>query len=128
MRSAGSCSLTASGKSHGVHPSTHCFGRRTIVVTRDYITSGLCLQKQLYFRPKGSVPFFICFQNQLILGVVGIDVALDDIKKLTPRYNVRKNCMSFPWNGIVSHSCLPHGWLRFKKKEQELASRERETL
>lgn len=29
------------------------------------------------------------FQNQLILGVMGIDVALNDIKRLTPRYNVR---------------------------------------
>lgn len=32
------------------------------------------------------------FQNQLILGVMGIDVALNDIKKLTPRYNVRGEC------------------------------------
>uniref|UniRef100_A0A8C3QHM6 Calcium voltage-gated channel auxiliary subunit alpha2delta 2 n=1 Tax=Cyanoderma ruficeps TaxID=181631 RepID=A0A8C3QHM6_9PASS len=28
-------------------------------------------------------------KNQLILGVMGIDVALNDIKRLTPRYNVR---------------------------------------
>lgn len=27
-------------------------------------------------------------QNQLILGVMGIDVSLDDIKKLTPRFTV----------------------------------------
>ncbi|XP_032892765.1 voltage-dependent calcium channel subunit alpha-2/delta-2 isoform X2 [Amblyraja radiata] len=30
-------------------------------------------------------------QNQLMLGVMGIDVALDDIKKLTPRYNLGGN-------------------------------------
>lgn len=35
------------------------------------------------------LPLFLSFQNQLILGVMGIDVALNDIKKLTPRYNVR---------------------------------------
>lgn len=28
------------------------------------------------------------YQNQLILGVMGIDVSLDDIKKLTPRFTV----------------------------------------
>ncbi|XP_045553045.1 voltage-dependent calcium channel subunit alpha-2/delta-1 [Salmo salar] len=30
-------------------------------------------------------------QNQLILGVMGIDVSLDDIKKLTPRYTIGPN-------------------------------------
>uniref|UniRef100_A0A803TI23 Calcium voltage-gated channel auxiliary subunit alpha2delta 2 n=1 Tax=Anolis carolinensis TaxID=28377 RepID=A0A803TI23_ANOCA len=30
-------------------------------------------------------------KNQLLLGVVGIDVALNDIKKLTPRYNLGAN-------------------------------------
>lgn len=35
------------------------------------------------------LPPCISFQNQLILGVMGIDVALNDIKRLTPRYNVR---------------------------------------
>uniref|UniRef100_A0A8C6TA89 Calcium channel, voltage-dependent, alpha 2/delta subunit 2b n=1 Tax=Neogobius melanostomus TaxID=47308 RepID=A0A8C6TA89_9GOBI len=30
-------------------------------------------------------------QNQLILGVMGVDVHLDEIKRLTPRYNVRPN-------------------------------------
>ncbi|XP_010214890.1 PREDICTED: voltage-dependent calcium channel subunit alpha-2/delta-2 [Tinamus guttatus] len=30
-------------------------------------------------------------KNQLILGVMGIDVALNDIKKLTPRYNLGAN-------------------------------------
>ncbi|XP_038668123.1 voltage-dependent calcium channel subunit alpha-2/delta-2-like [Scyliorhinus canicula] len=30
-------------------------------------------------------------QNQLMLGVMGIDVALDDIKRLTPRYNLGAN-------------------------------------
>jgi len=41
------------------------------------------------------------FQNQLILGVMGIDVALNDIKKLTPRYNV---C-----GGLLPHLPLPQG-------------------
>lgn len=31
---------------------------------------------------------FLCTQNQLILGVMGIDVALNDIKRLTPNYTV----------------------------------------
>lgn len=41
------------------------------------------------------------FQNQLILGVMGIDVALNDIKKLTPRYNVRE--------GLLPHLPLSQG-------------------
>jgi len=28
------------------------------------------------------------FQNQLILGVMGVDIALNEIKELTPRYKV----------------------------------------
>ncbi|KAJ7316692.1 hypothetical protein JRQ81_002854, partial [Phrynocephalus forsythii] len=42
-------------------------------------------------------------KNQLILGVVGIDVALDDIKKLTPRYNLGANGYIFAidLNGYV---------------------------
>uniref|UniRef100_A0A8C7VEC4 Calcium voltage-gated channel auxiliary subunit alpha2delta 1 n=1 Tax=Oncorhynchus mykiss TaxID=8022 RepID=A0A8C7VEC4_ONCMY len=35
----------------------------------------------------GTLPI----QNQLILGVMGIDVSLDDIKKLTPRYTIGPN-------------------------------------
>lgn len=42
------------------------------------------------------------FQNQLILGVMGIDVALNDIKRLTPRYNV--SCGPFP---SVPALCCP---------------------
>ncbi|KAL8212308.1 UNVERIFIED_CONTAM: Voltage-dependent calcium channel subunit alpha-2/delta-2 [Gekko kuhli] len=42
-------------------------------------------------------------KNQLILGVVGIDVALDDIKKLTPQYNLGANGYVFAidLNGYV---------------------------
>ncbi|XP_072845920.1 voltage-dependent calcium channel subunit alpha-2/delta-2 isoform X2 [Pogona vitticeps] len=42
-------------------------------------------------------------KNQLILGVVGVDVALDDIKKLTPRYNLGANGYIFAidLNGYV---------------------------
>ncbi|KAH0630006.1 hypothetical protein JD844_012545 [Phrynosoma platyrhinos] len=42
-------------------------------------------------------------KNQLILGVVGIDVALNDIKKLTPRYNLGANGYMFAidLNGYV---------------------------
>uniref|UniRef100_A0A670YKD9 Calcium voltage-gated channel auxiliary subunit alpha2delta 2 n=1 Tax=Pseudonaja textilis TaxID=8673 RepID=A0A670YKD9_PSETE len=43
------------------------------------------------------------WKNQLILGVVGIDVALNDIKKLTPRYNLGANGYVFAidLNGYV---------------------------
>ncbi|XP_054833437.1 voltage-dependent calcium channel subunit alpha-2/delta-2 [Eublepharis macularius] len=42
-------------------------------------------------------------KNQLILGVVGIDVALNDIKKLTPQYNLGANGYVFAidLNGYV---------------------------
>ncbi|OXB73222.1 UNVERIFIED_CONTAM: hypothetical protein H355_016402 [Colinus virginianus] len=42
-------------------------------------------------------------KNQLILGVMGIDVALNDIKKLTPRYNLGANGYVFAidLNGYV---------------------------
>ena len=33
------------------------------------------------------------FQNQLILGVMAIDVSLEDIKRLTPRFTVRANTL-----------------------------------
>lgn len=35
-------------------------------------------------------------QNQLILGVMGIDVALNDIKRLTPNYTVRVHLHTYP--------------------------------
>lgn len=41
--------------------------------------------------PRGVEPVtdpHLCSQNQLILGVMGIDVALNDIKRLTPNYTV----------------------------------------
>lgn len=57
------------------------------------------------------------FQNQLILGVMGIDVALNDIKRLTPRYNVREvpsppslPCAAQAWSGNLlqgAPSCNP---------------------
>lgn len=51
------------------------------------------------------------FQNQLILGVMGIDVALNDIKKLTPRYNVRGGCSpSIPAPRLPT-ALLRHGQL-----------------
>lgn len=46
------------------------------------------------------------FQNQLILGVMGIDVALNDIKRLTPRYNVRGG--SFP--SVPALHCPSLAW------------------
>lgn len=46
------------------------------------------------------------FQNQLILGVMGIDVALNDIKRLTPRYNVRGG----PFPSVPSLCCLSLAW------------------
>lgn len=35
------------------------------------------------------------YQNQLILGVMGVDVSLEDIKKLTPRFTVSCLCWWF---------------------------------
>uniref|UniRef100_A0A8C6Y1S7 Calcium voltage-gated channel auxiliary subunit alpha2delta 1 n=1 Tax=Naja naja TaxID=35670 RepID=A0A8C6Y1S7_NAJNA len=37
--------------------------------------------------------FFVCFvgQNQLILGVMGVDVSLEEIKKVTPRFTLCPN-------------------------------------
>lgn len=35
------------------------------------------------------------YQNQLILGVMGVDVSLEDIKKLTPRFTVSCLCWCF---------------------------------
>ncbi|XP_052321802.1 voltage-dependent calcium channel subunit alpha-2/delta-1-like isoform X1 [Oncorhynchus keta] len=53
-------------------------------------------------------------QNQLILGVMGIDVSLDDIKKLTPRYTIGPNGYYFAIdpNGYV----LLHPNLQPKKR------------
>lgn len=44
----------------------------------------------------------LCSQNQLILGVMGIDVALNDIKRLTPNYTVSVIHLSIP---LLSLSC-----------------------
>lgn len=55
--------------------------------------------KQVESAAAGPDQYCMCFifsfflilsqhQNQLILGVMGIDVSLDDIKKLTPRFTV----------------------------------------
>ncbi|KAM4734154.1 LOW QUALITY PROTEIN: voltage-dependent calcium channel subunit alpha-2/delta-1 [Anableps anableps] len=53
-------------------------------------------------------------QNQLILGVMGIDVSLDDIKKLTPRFTIGPNGYYFAIdpNGYV----LLHPNLQPKKR------------
>ena len=48
------------------------------------------------------------FQNQLILGVMGIDVALNDIKRLTPRYNVRGG----PFPSVPALRCPSAAWER----------------
>ncbi|CAG13025.1 unnamed protein product, partial [Tetraodon nigroviridis] len=54
------------------------------------------------------------YQNQLILGVMGIDVSLDDIKKLTPRFTIGPNGYYFAIdpNGYV----LLHPNLQPKKR------------
>lgn len=36
----------------------------------------------------------VIVQNQLILGVMGVDVHLDELKRLAPRYNVSTSCFS----------------------------------
>lgn len=43
----------------------------------------------------GIKSFFCCLQNQLILGVMGVDVSLEDIKRLTPRFTV--SCIFSFW-------------------------------
>lgn len=53
-----------------------------------------------------SPPPCASFQNQLILGVMGIDVALNDIKRLTPRYNVRGG----PFPSVPALHCPSLAW------------------
>uniref|UniRef100_A0A671YG89 Calcium voltage-gated channel auxiliary subunit alpha2delta 1 n=1 Tax=Sparus aurata TaxID=8175 RepID=A0A671YG89_SPAAU len=51
-------------------------------------------------------------QNQLILGVMGIDVSLDDIKKLTPRFTIGPNGYYFaidPNGYVLLHPNLQKG-------------------
>lgn len=50
-------------------------------VTRCAADILLCFSNAFYFSQKS--------QNQLILGVMAIDVSLEDIKRLTPRFTVR---------------------------------------
>lgn len=61
------------------------------------------------------------FQNQLILGVMGIDVALNDIKKLTPRYNVRGGV--FPIHPCPTAPHVPRGpaavWAALAELQQQ---------
>uniref|UniRef100_A0A8C3XW62 Calcium voltage-gated channel auxiliary subunit alpha2delta 2 n=1 Tax=Chelydra serpentina TaxID=8475 RepID=A0A8C3XW62_CHESE len=57
-------------------------------------------------------------KNQLILGVMGIDVALNDIKKLTPRYNLGANGYIFAidLNGyILLHPNLQPQIINFRE-------------
>uniref|UniRef100_A0A8C7XVS6 Calcium voltage-gated channel auxiliary subunit alpha2delta 1 n=1 Tax=Oryzias sinensis TaxID=183150 RepID=A0A8C7XVS6_9TELE len=55
-------------------------------------------------------------QNQLILGVMGIDVSLDDIKKLTPRFTIGPNGYYFaidPNGYVLLHPNLQPKVLQF---------------
>ncbi|XP_055503827.1 voltage-dependent calcium channel subunit alpha-2/delta-2a isoform X2 [Leucoraja erinacea] len=57
-------------------------------------------------------------QNQLMLGVMGIDVALDDIKKLTPRYNLGGNGYFFaidPNGYVLLHPNLQPKIINFQE-------------
>ncbi|XP_067907452.1 voltage-dependent calcium channel subunit alpha-2/delta-2a isoform X4 [Heterodontus francisci] len=57
-------------------------------------------------------------QNQLMLGVMGIDVALDDIKKLTPRYNLGGNGYFFaidPNGYVLLHPNLQPKIINFRE-------------
>ncbi|XP_048403435.1 voltage-dependent calcium channel subunit alpha-2/delta-2a isoform X1 [Stegostoma tigrinum] len=57
-------------------------------------------------------------QNQLMLGVMGIDVALDDIKKLTPRYNLGANGYFFaidPNGYVLLHPNLQPKIINFRE-------------
>uniref|UniRef100_A0A8C0HQF2 Calcium voltage-gated channel auxiliary subunit alpha2delta 2 n=1 Tax=Buteo japonicus TaxID=224669 RepID=A0A8C0HQF2_9AVES len=68
----------------------------------------LCFVQGLGLVVTGTLPVFNLTEdrpkmNQLILGVMGIDVALNDIKRLTPRYNLGANGYVFAidLNGYV---------------------------
>lgn len=52
-----------------------------------------------------QIDVFLSDQNQLILGVMGVDVHLDEIKRLTPRYNVCR-----------SHTCITHLYLWWRQQ------------
>ncbi|XP_069792987.1 voltage-dependent calcium channel subunit alpha-2/delta-2-like isoform X2 [Narcine bancroftii] len=57
-------------------------------------------------------------QNQLMLGVMGIDVALDDIKRLTPRYNLGGNGYFFaidPNGYVLLHPNLQPKIINFQE-------------
>ncbi|XP_078270461.1 voltage-dependent calcium channel subunit alpha-2/delta-2a isoform X3 [Rhinoraja longicauda] len=57
-------------------------------------------------------------QNQLMLGVMGIDVALDDVKKLTPRYNLGGNGYFFaidPNGYVLLHPNLQPKIINFQE-------------
>ncbi|XP_072928695.1 voltage-dependent calcium channel subunit alpha-2/delta-2a isoform X3 [Hemitrygon akajei] len=57
-------------------------------------------------------------QNQLMLGVMGIDVALDDIKKFTPRYNLGGNGYFFaidPNGYVLFHPNLQPKIINFQE-------------
>lgn len=46
---------------------------------------------------------FVCVQNQLILGVMGVDVHLDELKRLTPQYKVRSFTLRNLWLSPLSY-------------------------
>lgn len=58
----------------------------------------------LYF----SILLVTLLQNQLILGVMGVDIALSEIKELTPRYKVREIIHLHPlfFQSSVINLCL----------------------
>uniref|UniRef100_A0A3P9JZ52 Calcium voltage-gated channel auxiliary subunit alpha2delta 1 n=1 Tax=Oryzias latipes TaxID=8090 RepID=A0A3P9JZ52_ORYLA len=59
----------------------------------DALELGLVITGTLPVFNRTKIPALGCIQsdNQLILGVMGIDVSLDDIKKLTPRFTIGPN-------------------------------------
>uniref|UniRef100_A0A3Q3FH77 Calcium channel, voltage-dependent, alpha 2/delta subunit 1a n=1 Tax=Labrus bergylta TaxID=56723 RepID=A0A3Q3FH77_9LABR len=61
-------------------------------------------------------------ENQLILGVMAIDVSLDDIKRLTPRYISFLACSSFGPNGYY-FAIDPNGYVLLHPNLQPLTAK-----
>uniref|UniRef100_W5JZW8 Calcium voltage-gated channel auxiliary subunit alpha2delta 1 n=1 Tax=Astyanax mexicanus TaxID=7994 RepID=W5JZW8_ASTMX len=62
--------------------------------TNVYLDALVISDLQVHLKKKNRISlrsYFISHQNQLILGVMGVDVSLDDIKRLTPRFTIGPN-------------------------------------
>lgn len=64
------------------------------------------------------------YQNQLILGVMAVDVSLEDIKRLTPRFTVRAHAAPTQ-TAHTSHVTLTHSYRSAAVWTQRLLLRHR---